>query len=218
MFEHALAAFACAQSGFRPLEFGDIGQRNAYHGGVSVFFQAQRVKLDMQALSIAACDIQFTGLFFVLLLNVHEMPIPAVMVFWRKELGKTPAQQLAAHLSQHCRAGEVDLGDQGLVAEGEVTDGSEVIEIDIAVAGFFQHDAGLPQSFVLHFQLDLVHLKFMLHIAEWRHRGNRRSREGELRLDCGAEQLRLVLFFAQVGCSRIERNRVRSGQRILCER
>jgi len=93
--------------------------------------------------------------------DTDEVALPAFAVGGDdKGIGAVIDQFLALH-TKHRGAGEVDLGDQAGIAEGEIAERGKFVEMHVVLAGFLQGYLGLAQGLVLHLQFYLVFMEFM---------------------------------------------------------
>src|SRR3989338_760609 len=151
----------------------------------------------MKGGAIAAPEPCLAIMVSAMLLHLQKMPVPVIAVFSGNKIDETATDQFPALLPQQRGAGEVNLADQAIAGEGQITDGSEVIKIHIAVTGFLQGGLRLPQGLVLYFQFDLMHAQFMQQLPGRTRRYLRKRGTGEPRLGFGAQQVGLVWFIAQ---------------------
>ena len=67
---------------------GDVGQHDAHHELLAVFFQAQAIQLGVKTGTVAALECQFTTQFIFVFQHRHEMAMPAVAVLPGNERGE----------------------------------------------------------------------------------------------------------------------------------
>jgi hypothetical protein len=94
----------------------------------------------------AALDHQFANLAPDAPQYVQVMAMPAIFILAVTKLSKAAIEQFFALHSQQRRTGEIHLGDHAFAGEREVTDGSEFIKINIAVARLFQGNCARRNS------------------------------------------------------------------------
>jgi len=82
--------------------------------------------------------------------------------FFRRQLGNEWFSQKPSPFStQHDGRRQIEIENFAFGVEGQITDRREIIEVCIAVTGFFQPRLGFAQFAVLDLQFDLVHMKFV---------------------------------------------------------
>jgi hypothetical protein len=95
-----------------------------------------------------------------------------------------PADQPAALDAQHLGARQVRLENHPALAQGEVANRRQVVEIEVSLPRNLKRVLDSPQFIVLQFQLDPMHLQFVKHALRLgrRQRLERLDRRGRLAL------------------------------------
>ena len=104
--------------------------------------------------------------------------IKNVLVRRQDEAGNRPLDQRAAAHSEQVGGAEIDLPDHSRLAEGEIADRSQLVQVEVARAAGAQFRLRPPQLLVLQLQLDLMDPEFMQHLL---HLLERKPRELSLR-------------------------------------
>jgi hypothetical protein len=137
----------------------DVGQGQMQHRSFSINPAAVHARVKDPL--IAPAQRQLEILPGLLLADLVEQILPAFTVFKGDEMSERLADQPLSFHREQRRGGEVRLGDQAASGQREVTDGSKLIEIEVAVARILQCGLRPPQFIILHFKLDLVHLQLV---------------------------------------------------------
>ena len=115
---------------------------------------------------------------FAALEELFAATVVDVRVFCENEPGEWLLDQRAPGHTQQGSGGEVGLQDQAVIAEGDIADRRQVVEIEIACPHGVQFHLRPPQIFVLHLQLDLVYAQVVQDLSGVRlglgHPGHRR--------------------------------------------
>jgi len=88
------------------------------------------------------------------------MPGPSILVFGRDQADEAAVQETAARAPEQGNRRQVDLVNQPIGGQGEITHRGKFIEVTVAVARLFQCRLRLAQSVVLHLKFDLMNLQF----------------------------------------------------------
>jgi hypothetical protein len=142
-------------------ELADVGEDDAHRGLRGARDPPLAGQVGVEGRPVALRERQPAGGSLVVLDQVREEPMPAGGVPAGDETGEATPHQALALLAQDRRRGEVRPGDETLGVEGEIPDGREVVEVDVAIVGLLQGELGPPQLLVLHLQLDLVDVQLV---------------------------------------------------------
>jgi hypothetical protein len=84
-----------------------------------------------------------------------------ILVGGEDEMGDRLVDQCAARRPQQGRRGEVGFEDHPGLAEGEVAHRRQVVQVEVARPRRLQLELRPAQFFVLHLQLDLMHVQLL---------------------------------------------------------
>ncbi len=142
-----------------PTAFADVAEHHPHLRCCGTWVPAMQARVE--AASILAQHGQFHAARIAFAGDTNELLLPAVAILGGNVSGESVLKKLAAVRAEQRGAGQVDLLDQPVAREGQIADRRELEQINVLITRLFQLDLGLAERFVLHLQLDLVHLEFV---------------------------------------------------------
>jgi hypothetical protein len=127
----------------------------------SVFLVEHTLQKDKKHLFVFSLQSYLDGLPFPPLKHQVEMLAKGPSIFRNHKMGQLSINKSAALDRQEPGRNEVGFLDDAEFIQGEVADGSKIIEVAVTATGFFQDFLSLAQFIVLHLQLDLSSILFL---------------------------------------------------------
>ena len=91
--------------------------------------------------------------------NIEDMAAKNHQIAASDGRRQEPADQLGSGDAKECRSGEIGADDPPALREGEIADGSEVVEIGVTVSRLLKLEMGAAQLFVLLLKLGPVDIQ-----------------------------------------------------------
>jgi hypothetical protein len=140
-----------------PPELGHVAERDAQGRDGALRGHAKTLQTGLEAAAVRALQCQLAALLLVVPDHGCETLAPAIAIFGGDRAGEAALKQPLTVLAEQGGGGQIRFGDERLVIESQIPDRGEFIEVDVAVAGFFESELRSAQLVILHLELDLVH-------------------------------------------------------------
>src|SRR5665648_78344 len=103
---------------------------------------------------------EFTGCLFFIIENFLQMCVEYILIAVDVR-GKTLLDQMGSFYTKFIRACKIYLNDQSVFIKSKITNRGKIIQVAIPVACILKFFLYFAKLFILHFQLNFVHLELM---------------------------------------------------------
>jgi len=180
-----LELFGLEEALFGAFAIGDVGEDEADEGEAVGAVGGGGLEAGEEGGGAGAEEAELEGLGAAGGGEEAAVAVVGVLVVGEDEGGEAAAGEGGAGEAEEGGGGEVGFEDLAFGVEGEVADGGEVVEIEVALAGEFELDLGAAELVVLKFQLDLVDAELVDELREVGRASGEGFARGEAELSFG---------------------------------